>query len=220
MTTFHAVDQAIEAGSVVAVLHPLGESAIAGNRLAIIRDERAGDFAAREALLERALGPDRMLKSSELLRAGRLPADGLALVALVDGEMAGSVRLWHARAGDCDALLLGPLAVDAQYRSFGIGAALMREAIARAGSFGHAAILLVGDEAYYQRFGFSAALTSGLDMPGPVDRDRFLALELEPGAIRGQAGVLLATGDFSKGDFCKGDFCKGDFAKSDAAFAA
>lgn len=193
MTTFHAVDRAIEAGAVIAALHPLGAEA----GLAVIRDEREDDVLARETLLDRAMGPGRFSKSSEILRSGRLPADGLALVAAVDAELAGSVRLWHVQAGDCAALLLGPLAVDARYRCYGLGGVLMREAIARAQSFGHEAILLVGDAPYYARFGFSAVHTRWLEMPGPVDRERFLALELRAGALTGQRGVVLATGEFA-----------------------
>lgn len=193
MTAFHAVDRAFETGAVVAALHPLGAEA----GLAVIRDERATDVAAREALLDRAMGPGRFAKSSEILRSGRLPAEGLALAAVVDDVFAGTVRLWHVRAGACDALLLGPLAVDSHYRSFGLGGALMREAIGRAESFGYDAILLVGDAPYYDRFGFSAAHTRQLDMPGYFDRERFLGLELRAGSLAGQSGVLLATGEFA-----------------------
>ncbi len=46
-------------------------------------------------------------------------------------------------------------------RSAGIGALLMREAIGRARDAGHAAIVLVGDEPYYRRFGFSQRKCSG-----------------------------------------------------------
>lgn len=175
---------------VIASLHPLAD----GSLLAI-REERAGDVAVREALLDAALGQGRFAKSSERLREGRSPARGLALVAAVNGKMAGTVRLWHVRTGDGrKALLLGPLAVDGEFRDLGIGGLLMREAIARAAARGHGAIILVGDEAYYKRFGFDAALTCDLDMPGFVDRARFLALELKAGALDGASGMLAADG--------------------------
>ena len=53
-----------------------------------------------------------------------------------------------------------------------------------------ALVLLVGDAPYYARFGFTPDLTAGLDLPGPVDRARFLGLELVPGALSGASGVL------------------------------
>jgi predicted N-acetyltransferase YhbS len=162
-----------------------------------IAPESPADIAAREALLDRAMGPGRFLKPSERLRRGRLPAEGLALVARDedDGRIVGTVRLWNVSAGDGrPALLLGPLAVDPDSQSAGIGSALMREAIARAAAFGHSAILLVGDAPYYQRFGFGAEMTKRLKMPGPVLRKRFLALELVPGALAGAEGSVIATG--------------------------
>lgn len=175
---------------VIASLHPL-----ANGSLLAIREERASDIAAREALLDAALGEGRFAKSSGRLREGRSPARGLALAATVDGKLAGTVRLWHVRTGDGrEALLLGPLAVAADYRAFGIGGLLMREAIARAAARGHGAIILVGDAEYYQRFGFDAALTCDLDMPGFVDRARFLALELKAGALDGASGMLSGSG--------------------------
>ncbi len=168
----------------------------------VISNERAGDAAAREALLDRAMGEGRKRKSSEKLRRNRLPADGLALLARdEDGELLGTVRLWHVHAGmgrngrPVDALLLGPLAVDPRAEGKGVGSALMREAISRAAATGHGAILLVGDAPYYQRFGFSAEKTGHLVMPGPFERNRFLALELVPGWLDGAAGLLSASGD-------------------------
>ena len=70
----------------------------------------------------------------------------------------------------------------------------MRRAIAEASFRGHAAILLVGDAAYYERFGFSAQATGRLAMPGPYERHRLLALELAPGALEGADGVIRGSG--------------------------
>lgn len=162
----------------------------------VLRDERAGDVVARERLLDAAFGPARFTKTCERLREGRRPAEGLALVA-EDGEgrLIGTVRLWHVDLGDAGAgLMLGPIAVAAEARSLGLGAALMRVAIDRARRLGHRAVMLVGDAAYYERFGFSTVPTLGLDLPGPVDRHRFLALELVSGALDRASGMVVATG--------------------------
>jgi len=60
------------------------------------------------------------------LREGRLPADGLSLVATDHGRLVGTVRLWSISAGPGRAaLLLGPLAVDPAYRNRGFGSALV-----------------------------------------------------------------------------------------------
>jgi len=160
--------------------------------------EAAGDIAARERLLDRAMGPMRKRKSSEKIRRGRLPAEGLALVARAeDGSLVGTVRLWHVTLGEggARALLLGPLAVEPAMKSAGIGSRLMREAIARAAALGHDAILLVGDPEYYVRFGFTAEKTGDLAMPGPFEKRRLLALELKTGALDGAAGVIAGCGE-------------------------
>jgi predicted N-acetyltransferase YhbS len=163
--------------------------------------ENAGDVVARENLLDRAMGPDRRKKSSEKLRRGRVPAEGLALVARDRaGHVIGTVRLWNIEAGvDCEtrpveALLLGPLAIDPAHEGKGIGSALMRAAILEAKKRGHGAILLVGDAPYYERFGFFAAKTRHLVMPGPFQRERFLALELKEGWLDSAAGMIVASG--------------------------
>ena len=87
--------------------------------------ESAAHVAAREALLDRQMGPKRRLKSSEKLRRGRLPADGLALSA-VDGEgnLVGTVRLWNVAAGvgadgkAVAAVLLGPNLINIGWEFF------------------------------------------------------------------------------------------------------
>jgi predicted N-acetyltransferase YhbS len=163
----------------------------------IITAETGADIAAREALLDRAMGAGRKRKSSEKLRRGRRASEGLAFVARNEGgAVVGTVRLWDVRLGDQGGagLLLGPLAVDPAIKSAGIGSALMHHAVAEAARLGHRVILLVGDAPYYARFGFSAEKTGRLAMPGPYERDRFLALELMPGALDDARGTLKASG--------------------------
>ena len=151
--------------------------------------------AARgEALLDAAFGEARFEKTCARLREGRLPADGLAFSALEGSELVGTLRLWHVAAGGTPALLLGPLAVAASHRSLGLGARMMRHALACAAVAGHRAVLLVGDAPYYARFGFERRLAAGLELPGPVDEARFLGFELAPGALAGARGMVRATG--------------------------
>lgn len=161
-----------------------------------ICSQNHADSAARDALLDRAMGLKWKKKSSQKLRRGRRPSEGLAFVARDnESRLVGTVRLWDVATGDGrPALLLGPLAVEPSLKSAGIGKSLMLHAISEAERLGHKAILLVGDAAYYSRFGFSAENTGGLSMPGPYERDRFLALEFEPGFLDGSTGTLRPTG--------------------------
>jgi predicted N-acetyltransferase YhbS len=159
-----------------------------------IRDERAADSAAREHLLDLCFGEARFAKTCERLREGRLPAEGLALVVEMDGRLVATVRLWNVEAGGIPALMLGPIAVDPALHGLGIGNKLMREALSRAASFGHRAVILVGDAPYYARFGFSHERVGTLGLPGPYAPERFLALDLVPGALDGADGMVRATG--------------------------
>lgn len=160
-----------------------------------IRQERPGDVDARELLLDEAFGDARYRKASERLREGRLPADGLSLIAADGKRVVGTARLWNIACGNgAPALLLGPVAVAADERGQGIGGALVERAIAMARKLGYAAVALVGDAPYYGRFGFSAEKTGALWMPGPFERHRLLALELVPGALDGARGMIAATG--------------------------
>ena len=160
-----------------------------------LRQERPGDVEAREALLDEAFGGTRTRKTSQRLRDGRLPAEGLSLIATDGKRVIGTARLWSvACASGQPALLLGPVAVESYCRNRGIGAALVRRALRDARRLGHGAVILVGDAPYYSRFGFSAEKAAGISIPGPFERRRLLAIELVPGALDGASGLLRPTG--------------------------
>lgn len=148
----------------------------------------------REALLDACFGENRHGRTCQRLRDGRAPAAGLALAAVREGKLVGTVRLWHVSAGGRPALVLGPLAVDPACRELGIGAALMHQALAAARARGHAAVILLGDALYYARFGFSTEKTGELSLPGPFERDRLLAIEFAEGALDGAEGMIVPTG--------------------------
>src|SRR5580704_19773835 len=94
-----------------------------------IRAERTSDVVAREALLDACFGDNRHTRTCQRLRDGRAPAEGLALSALAQGRLVGTLRLWHVSAGGVPALVLGPLAVDPSCRDLGVGAALIKHAL-------------------------------------------------------------------------------------------
>ncbi|MFO0996378.1 MAG: N-acetyltransferase [Alphaproteobacteria bacterium] len=169
--------------------HARGTRSATGHAFTLA-DEREEHATAVERLLDVAYGPSRHRKTSQRLRKGRPPERGLSLVAFAGGQLVGTIRFWTVSAGGRRALLLGPLAVDPAHWSQGIGGALVEEALKRAAEAGEDAVLLVGDAPYYGRFGFTKELTRELWLPGPVERDRFLALELKPGALQGARGAV------------------------------
>lgn len=155
--------------------------------------ERPQDAAFVEALNNEAFGPERFNKTVYRLREGISADAGLSFVALDErGSLVASLRFWPIVIGAArtPAILLGPLAVQPHLRGQGYGKALMRHGIERARALGHRIIVLVGDPEYYNPFGFRRELTLKLALPGPVEERRFLALELQPGALDGVSGMI------------------------------
>lgn len=82
---------------------------------------------------------------------GYLPE--LCVIAVDGGTIVGYNALTKARIGDFSGLALGPLGVRKAYQNRGIGSALVRECLERAGKSGFPWIVLLGGS-YYARFGF------------------------------------------------------------------
>jgi len=148
-----------------------------------IRPEQPGDEAAVAALVAKVFGPGRFAKSAYRLREGVEPERALSFVAIENEILRGSIRFWPIFVGAQPALLLGPLAVQADQRGRGIGIELMQRGIEEARGLGHRAIVLVGDEPYYARVGFARLPRNSVRFPGPVDDDRILGLALVNGAF-------------------------------------
>jgi len=156
----------------------------------VIRPERPLDAEPIERLHERAFGPGRFARTAFRLREGSGHVLDLSFTSLVGTLLVGSVRITPVTAGTVPALMLGPLTVDPAFEGRGIGTALMRRAIDAARARGQSLVLLVGDESFYSRFGFKRVPPRQLELPGPVDPERFLALELNEGALDGATGLV------------------------------
>jgi len=121
------------------------------------------DLNTIEPTLDRVFGPARHRRTASLLRAGTEMIPELSFAAWgADGALLGSVQCWPLwlvdRARACPVILLGPLAVNERARGLGVGSALMEAAV---GAADGRPMMLIGDEPFYGRFGFSAALTGG-----------------------------------------------------------
>jgi predicted N-acetyltransferase YhbS len=160
----------------------------------VIRPEQLGDAEAIERLHERVFGPGRFARTAFRLREGAPHILEFSFTALVGTLLVGSVRLTPITAGEVRGLVLGPLTVDPAFENRGIGAALIARALEAARGDGYALVLLVGDEPYYSRFGFRRVPAGQLALPGPIDPDRFLALELVEGALGKARGAVLPKG--------------------------
>lgn len=151
------------------------------------------DNPAIETMLDQAFGLERRAKTSYRLREGNTAVDGLSLVARDGARVIGAISFWPLSIGKTGtpALLLGPLVVHLQRQNQGIGLALMQEGLRLAISQGHRLVILVGDEPYYARAGFRKLGLGKVLLPGPVDPERLLYLELDEGALQGVSGLVL-----------------------------
>ncbi len=144
----------------------------------ILREEESADVDAIARLTRLAFADMEYSSHTEqfivhaLRRAGQL---SLSLVA-VDGEkLVGHVAFSPVdislAAGDWYGL--GPVSVLPDWQGQGVGSRLILDGLARLRAMGSAGCVLVGDPAYYRRFGFRA--WPGLATPG-VPPVYFLAL--------------------------------------------
>jgi predicted N-acetyltransferase YhbS len=156
----------------------------------MILSETADDDVAIERLNERTFGPGRYAKTAYRIREDVKHSLDLSFTARIGTLLVGSVRLSPIRIGRTPALLLGPLTVEPPFRDRGIGRALIERALGEARNRGHKLVVLVGDEAYYQRTGFKRIPKGQAVMPGPVDPARLLVAELVPGAFEEVTGRI------------------------------
>lgn len=160
-----------------------------------IRLEIPEDAACVETLNAESFGPGRFAKSAYRLREGVGPIAALSFVAIEKTKngkevLRGSVRFWPIKVGGHEELLLGPLAVQGDQRGRGIGIALMQAGIEAARKGPWRAILLVGDEPYYAKAGFSRLPPGRIKFPGPVDQNRILGLSLSSGELLSLSGQV------------------------------
>jgi putative acetyltransferase len=123
-----------------------------------IREERTEDYIAIDAVLERAFAGRVESDLVVALRAGGYAP--LALVAIAGDTIVGHIMFCRLQVvcseGTTDALGLAPLAVHPDIQRRGIGTALVQAGLERARAAGESLVFVLGDPAYYGRFGFSA----------------------------------------------------------------
>lgn len=158
-----------------------------------IRLETAADITAIHDLVAGCFPSDAEARLIDALRAaGRL---SLSLVAEDAGGIFGHVA-FSPMTGLTGGLGLAPLAVHAAHRRRGIGAALARAGLAACADLGARWVVVLGDPAYYGRFGFVPAKRWGL-IGEYGGGDAFQALELVPGAIGPNPGPIRYAPEFA-----------------------
>jgi putative acetyltransferase len=140
-----------------------------------IRAEHPADRAAIHAVVAAAFGQPDEADLVDSLRYG-----GHAVVSLVAEEDSGVVGhvMLSAMQAPFRALGLAPVSVTPDRQSAGVGSALIIEAIRLAREASYAAVFVLGDQAYYSRFGFDVDAATGF--ASPYAGAHFAVLALEP----------------------------------------
>ncbi|HWF15996.1 MAG TPA: N-acetyltransferase [Acidimicrobiales bacterium] len=122
--------------------------------------------------------------------AAGAPASRLELVADVDGAVAGHVLAVPGRLDGRASAVAGvaPVCVAPSHQGRGVGSALMWELVGHAADRGWPLLVLLGEPAFYARFGFEPAGPLGLTYPpAGADSPHFLARRLggDDASLRG-----------------------------------
>ena len=162
----------------------------------VIREREPADDDAIRRLNDLVFGGPFEGRLIEELREAFI--DAVELVAVEDGAIVGHI-LFSALTTmvDDDAvptLSLAPMCVHPDHQNAGIGSALVETGLDLARRREWQAVVVLGHPAFYPRFGFSAELASGLD--APFEGDSFMALELVPGALDGDDGLIVYPAAF------------------------
>ncbi|MBI2738015.1 MAG: N-acetyltransferase [Rhodospirillales bacterium] len=134
-------------------------------------------------------GTDESRLIEDLRTAGLVAVELVAVDPMVDGHILFSALDVTVRGKPVRALALAPMAVQPHRQRRGIGSALVRAGLQQARERGWQAVVVLGHQDYYPRFGFSAALARPLE--APFSGASFMAIELEPGVLQGGEGRVV-----------------------------
>ena len=128
----------------------------------------------------------------------------ISLVAVEDGEVVGHVLFTPVTIGNgeqpLEALGLGPVAVMPSHQRQGIGSRLIQAGLEEARQAGHPAVVVLGAQDYYTRFGFEPARRYDIHFEDDsIPEEHFMVIELRRGALEGHNGVVRYAAEFKDG---------------------
>ena len=156
--------------------------------------EAQKDHSEVERLLDLVFTPRRKLLSSYQLRSSANRVNKLSYVIKDNSNnIVGSIRFWNIKIDGhrSRGLLLGPLAIHPVYQSEGLGEKLVISGIEKARANKWNWVVLVGDLAYYSKFGFSKDPTSGVSIGNGFDNERLLGLDINDRFLEKAVGSLV-----------------------------
>jgi predicted N-acetyltransferase YhbS len=159
----------------------------------VIRRETPREFSQIYELVRIAFQTAKVSNGKEQdfvndLRGGGNYIPELALVAEEKGKLIGHIMFTRSCIVNGDnkfeTLLLAPISVVLESRNKGIGSALIGEGFKLAREMGYKSVVLVGDPAFYHRFGFQTASNWGIKPTHPIPDENVMACELVPHALQ------------------------------------
>jgi len=157
--------------------------------------ESPGDIPAIEVLVTAAFGGPAESKLIALIRQRK---ESLTSLVANDGDIVVGHVLMSSITLDGPGKFGGiaPLAVAPAHQKSGVGSLLMNQLLLTTRDEGFDALFLLGDPAYYARFGF---IPSHINSEYGAD-DAFQHLELRPGCLAGDRGTARYVSAFAEGD--------------------
>jgi predicted N-acetyltransferase YhbS len=167
----------------------------------IIRPEKPSDYRETEFLTRDAFWDVYRPGCNEHLLVHKL-RDSPAFIAeldlvacngdiIVGNIMYSKARVLPQEGIAHEVLCIGPVSVHPECQNQGVGSKLMRESLARARELGFCGVFLMGNPAYYARFGFIRTDAYGIFASDGKSYDHFMGLELRPGSLSGISGIFL-----------------------------
>lgn len=170
------------------------------NDLVLVREARVDDAAAVVRVHDLAFRRSAESRIVEAIRRCGVPT--ISLVATIGTRVVGHV-LFSPVVIDAPGLAiaamgLAPLAVLPEYQRAGVGSMLASDGLNAAARRGVQVVVVVGEPAYYRRFGFRPAREFGLRSEYTDVGDAFMACELARGVLAGRSGLAKYLPEFAE----------------------
>ena len=162
-------------------------------RRMIIRLETPSDIAKIRAVEKAAFD---QVAEAQLVDDLRAAGDAVFSLVAVDGETAVGHAMFSKLQAPFPALALGPVAVLPERQRSGVGTQLIRDGIARGEAAGWTGIFVLGDPAFYRRFGFEVGMASGF--LSPYSGPHFMALVVGRNGFPTREGRIEHARAFAK----------------------
>ena len=166
-----------------------------------IRQEQPSDYPAIQKLIQEAFETIEYSDHQEHLLVERLRKSTayipeLALVATIDEQIVGYILLTKLAIENKNVIIeeqvlaLAPVAVSPTFQGQGIGGKLILEAHEIARKLTYKAIILLGHQDYYPRFGYRQTAAYNITLPFEAPEENCMLYELYSNSLKNITGIV------------------------------